>query len=472
MKRIIILFIIFILFYENTKGQTSINEAENLVQLLVEKYMDLDGTPPGVSVAISHNNQIAFAKGFGYADLKNYIPVTTETQFRTASVAKLITATSLARLIQEEKIDIDEPISKYLNSVPKEYFKITAEELAGHTGGVTHYSSEQKVEARYYGSIDDALTTFIHIKPLFSAGTNYQYSSYGYVLLSKAIENVSKKSFLNYVNEQIFEPLNMTSTGPELKASPSSNMSELYDMNDGGINKGYPSSIKDKEDLSYKWAGGGFISTPMDLVKLANAYTNGFFRKDVVELMFRSLKLSSGKETGVGLGWRCSYDMANRKVYEHAGYMRGTRSVLSLFPEEKVSIAIMMNSPNLNRIEESAHMLALPYLTNPSPAKQPLGIGQLSVEIIDYDGNITTEEATLVLNGESDRLIIGNGTNYPLVYMQRANIYALIHRDGILYTELNIENGSVNGKVMRYKSPLLLSPNLDRPFMKLSGEWN
>ena len=472
MNRIIILLIAFILFCENTKAQTSNSEAENLVKTLVEKYMDLGGTPPGISIAISKNNEISFAKGFGYADLKKNKPVTIETQFRTASVAKLITATALARLIQENKIEINKPISIYSKSVPKEYSKITSKQLAGHIGGVTHYSNEQQVENRFYSSVDDALSVFIHIKLLFEPGTKYQYSSYGYVLLSKVIESASEKPFLDYLNQEIFSPLNMTFTGPELKSIPSSYMAELYDINDEGINKGYPSSINEKEDLSYKWAGGGFNSTPTDLIKLANSYTNGFFREDVVKLMFESLKLKSGVETGVGLGWRGSYDMANRKVFEHAGYMRGTRSVLSIFPEEKVSIAMMMNSPNLNRIEESAHMLALPYLTSPSPTKQPIGVGQLSVEIIDYDGKTTTEEATLVLNGETDRLIIGNQEIYQLVYMQRDNIYALIHRDGILYTEINIENESVNGKVMRYKSPLLLSPNLDKPFIKLSGEWN
>jgi CubicO group peptidase (beta-lactamase class C family) len=455
----------------NCFAQGKNKDADNLVQALVEKYMDLDGTPPGISVAISQNNEISFAKGFGYANVAKNEPVTIETQFRTASVAKLITATSLARLIQENKIDINEPISTYFKSVPKEYSKITTKQLTGHIGGVTHYSQEQRVENRFYSSIEDALSTFIHIKPLSISGTTYKYSSYGYVLLSKIIENASGKPFLIFLDEQLFEPLNMRSTSPEFKTKPSINMAELYDINEEGVNKGYPSSINEKEDLSYKWAGGGFISTPTDLLKLANTYTNGFFREDVVELMFKSLKLKSGMETGVGIGWRGNYDMANRRIFEHAGYMRGTRSVVSIFPDEKISIAIMTNSPNLNRIEESGHMLALPYLTKASPKEQPTGIGELNIETIDYDGNLTTENATLILNGETDRIIFEDGVTYSLIYMQRYDIYALIHKDGILYMELNVENGKVNGKVIRYKSPLTSSPSSDKPFMKIKGDF-
>jgi CubicO group peptidase (beta-lactamase class C family) len=249
----------------NCIAQEANRDAENLVQLLVEKYMDLEGTPPGISIAISKNNEISFSKGFGYADLKKNKPVTIETQFRTASVAKLITVTALARLIQENKIEINEPISKYFEAVPKEYSIITPKQLAGHIGGVTHYSTEQKVENRFYNSVDDALSVFMHIKPQFEPGKSYQYSSYGYVLLSRVIEGASEKPFLDYLKLELFSPLNMTSTFPELKSKTSNNMAELYDMNDGGINKGYPSSINEKEDLSYKWAGGGFIST-LDLL--------------------------------------------------------------------------------------------------------------------------------------------------------------------------------------------------------------
>ena len=448
-------------------------EAENLVRVMVEKYMGLEGRPPGISIAIGKNNEIVFAQGFGYADVSDHKPVILTTQFRTASVAKLITATALGRLIQEKRIDIDAPISKYFKSVPRKYSKITTRQLAGHIGGVSHYSKEEKIENRFYNSVDDALNVFIHIDPLFQAGENYKYSTYSYVLLSKIIEEASGMSFLKYLDEQIYSPLGMTLTSPELRKQPSENMTKIYDVSDSGINKGYAFNKDYQEDPSYKWAGGGFISTPTDLIKMANSYTNGFLQPDVVEKMFESQKLNSGQKTGVGIGWRGSYDMENRKVYEHAGYQRGTRSVLSIFPDDKVSIAILANAHILYRIEESAHMLALPFLKAPSPKEQPKGIADVNVEIIDYDGNLTNEKAKIVLNGENDRLIFetkdGIKVTYPLVYLERDNIYALIHKDGILYTELDMENGNLNGKTMRYKSPLLTAPNTQKPFMKFEG---
>ena len=473
MKFRVFTLVLFISIIAKSYSQTSIESANNLVQVLVEKYLDLEGRPPGISIAVSQNNEIVFAHGFGYADISKNKPVIVETQFRTASVAKLITATSLARLIQENRIDLDAPISKYFKSVPKKYAEITTRQLAGHIGGVTHYSEEDKIENRFYSSVDDALNVFIHIDPLSKPGDNYLYTTYGYVLLSKIIEQASGQKFLDYLENQVFRPLNMHSTGPELRREPSKHMTKIYDVYQDGINKGYAFNQDYQEDPSYKWAGGGFISTPTDLIKMANAYTNGFIRPDVVEEMFRSQKVNSGKETGVGIGWRGSYDMAGRRVFEHAGYQRGTRSVLSFFPHDKTAVAILANAHFLNRIEESAHMLALPYLKETSATEQPKGVGKVTVNIIDYDGNLTTEEAKIVLNGESDRIIFsrkdGVENTYPFVYMERDNIYALIHNDGILYSELRVESSKLKGKIMRYKSPLLSIPSTQKPFMKFEG---
>lgn len=476
MKNQISVYIFFLLLSINCIAQKSNEDGDNLVQTILEGYLDLEGTPPGISIAISKDNEIVFAKGFGFSDLSKKKHVTVETQFRTASVSKLITVTALARLIQEKRIDINTPISDYFKSIPKEYSKITAKQSAGHIGGVTHYSAVDRIENRFYNSVDDALGVFLHIKPLSKPGSQYQYSTYGYVLLSKVIEEVAGEPFLDYMNNQLFSVLNMYSTGPELMALPSKNMTKVYAVYENGINKGYAFNKGYQEDPSYKWAGGGFISTPTDLVKMSNAYTNGFFRQDVLDLMFESQKLNSGKKTGVGIGWRGSYDMANRRVYEHAGYQRGARSVLSIFPNEKLSIAILTNASNINRIEESAHMLALPYLTKPSPEEQPKGIMQLSVDILDYDENLTTEKATIVLDGENDRIIFNsenkNEIVYPLVYMNRDNIYALVQKDGILYTELKLVDDKLLGKVMRYRSPMLTPTYREKPFMQFEGFLN
>ncbi len=468
-------FLFCLLVSLNTAAQEINQEARKLTDVLIEKFMSQSETPPGISIAIKKENAMEHAQGYGYADVSQQIPVNPHTAFRIASVSKLITATALAHLIQEGKIDVDAPILNHYVDVPEEYAQITARQLAGHIGGVPHYSAQDKREDRFYSSIDDALSVFMHVSPISEPGSAYQYSTYSYVLLSKVIEEVSGQPFLEYVEGAVFQSSAMTHSGPELTSSSAENPIYYYDFISDETQQRIPSAIKKVEDLSYKWAGGGMISSAADLVNMGSSYYNGVLNKDVLDQMYESQKLNSGVSTGVGIGWRTSYDMHGRKVYEHAGYMTGTRSVLSLFPDDKLAISILANSHKPYRIEETAHMVALPYLTKPAPLPQPRGTSDVSMELTDYDGSTSQAMATIVLNGKTDRMEIkySDGTliSYTLTYMQRDNIYALIHPDGILYTEIEMINNELQGKVYRYRSPLFEPPSTQKPYMKFSGKF-
>jgi CubicO group peptidase (beta-lactamase class C family) len=444
----------------------------NLNRALAQKLITTDGIPPGISIAISHNGHIVFAEGFGYANLKNKTPVTPVTQFRAASVSKMMTITALARLIQENRVDLDASIQKYIPEFPKKAFPISARQLAGHLAGIPHYSSGDSIKSRFYNSVDEALEVFSHLELLHEPETKYSYSTHGYTLLSGIIEGASGQPYLEYIKEAIFQPLGMDSSGPDLRANPSATMTELYNIN----NEGIASKIENPEDPSYKWGGGGMISTPTDLCRMAEAYINGFFRPDVVEKMCSSQKLQSGQETGIGIGWRISRDMDGRRVIEHAGGMGGARSVITLFPDEKLAIAIMANGPQPWRIEETAHMVALPFLSMPSPVPQPKGNAKVSISLNESNGKESKIEAQLVLNGETDRLIIDpEGCEeqiFSLIYLGRKNIYATVHPIGILHTTITIDNGVIRGKIMSYGSPNLTPPVNEEPFITFEGFWN
>lgn len=449
-------------------AQTADANSTRLVRAMSEALL-ATAHLPGLSVAVGKNGTVLLAEGFGFADVESQRRVTAATQFRTGSVGKVIATTALGKLVQDGKINLDAPVVQYVPAYPVKQWTITPRQLAGHLAGVPHYNAADKIERRFYPSLNDALGVFAAESLLFEPGTRYSYSTHGYTLLSAAIEGAAGKPFLQYLNEAVLRPLGMKGTGPNLIATPGPTMTTLY-----AVVNGKPMKVQNPEDPSYKWAGGGMISTPSDLVRLTTAYYNGFFTPATVSLMFGSQRLRSGTETGVGLGWRNSFDFYGHRVVEHAGSMEGARSVVSFFPESRLTVAIMANTSWNSLIEETAHMLALPFLLERNPVPQPQGTSAVVVSLLKPDGTSDDKPGVLMLRGGAGTLTMDVGAPteqvYPLIYLERGGRYAMVRPEGILH--LTIEKSSatsITGQVVRYGSPRLTPPTGERPILQFSG---
>lgn len=443
-------------------------QASRLVRQMAEELQKM-APLPGLSVAISRDGHVVFAEGFGYADIENRKPVTPASRFRTASVGKVISATVLGRLMQEGRIQLDVPIQAYVPTFPVKAWPVTARQLAGHLSGMPHYSDADSLEQRFYPTALDALTVFEHEPLLAELNTRYSYSIHGFTLLSAVMEAAAGAPFLDFLQREILEPLGMTSTGPDLRARPSPELATFYSWNSGSMVR-----IDEPEDPSYKWAGGGMVSSPTDLLRLATGYSNGFLDAATVNMLWSTQRLPSGTATGVGLAWRNGMDVDGRRVIEHAGSMEGARAVLAIFPEERVSIALMTNREWSSTIEETAHLLAYPFLTVPSPRKQPLGTFDVTVKTVSVSGEVQTQPGTLTLAPDRGHLGVqmasGAEQQFELFYLQHDDVYAFVRVDGIYRTNITIADGVLSGEVIGYGSPQLTSPSANEPFMSFVGE--
>lgn len=422
---------------------------------------------PGLSIAISRKGQLVFAEGFGYADMEQRRPVTVSTRFRTGSVGKIITATALGRLLQDGRIDLDAPVQRYVPDYPLKQWPVTARDLAGHLSGMSHYSAGDRIAARFYPSVSDALSVFSHQALREQPRTVYRYSTHGYTLLSAVIEGAARQPFLDYLREAVTAPLGMTATGPDLRASPDTAMATFYRWANGQLTR-----VTAPENPSYKWAGGGLTSTPRDLLRLADGYRNGFFNAMTVDAMWTSQTLADGRATGVGLGWRTGWDMNGRRVIEHAGSMEGTRAVLSIFPDEEIAVAVMTNREWPSTIEETAHMLALPFMT-PAPAQALRAAAiTVTVEQLSASGVKTTTAGALDLHDDRGTLQVAPGTErsvtHPLVRLTD-DVYAMVGPDGVYHLTLRTENGVVVGTAIAYGSPRLTSPANNPSFLRFTS---
>jgi hypothetical protein len=124
-----------------------------------------------------------------------------------------------------------------------------------------------------------------------------------------------------------------------------------------GRRRGDPFPIPQPESPSYKWAGGGLVSTPSDLVRKADAYMSGFLAPEVVAEMFESQRTAAGEETGVGITWRIGEDRLGRTVIHHSGSMGGARTTLVMVPAERLAIAVMTNVVWTSNIQRTGELL-------------------------------------------------------------------------------------------------------------------
>ena len=323
---------------------------------------------PGLSIAVGVDDEVVFARGFGWADLENRVPVAPDTRFRIGSVSKLLTAAAVAKLAEERRLDLDAPVQRYVPSFPQKEFPVTSRQLAAHLGGIRHYREGGFFNREPYASVTESLEIFKNDPLLHEPGTQREYSTYGYVLLSAVVEGASGVEFLPYMEEAVFTPAAMAATGPEREAELIPHRARFYERDDEA---GFANALA--EDYSYKWAGGGFMSTAPDLVRFGLAILNGrLLQQDTVELLFTPQALSDGTPVREGIGWRNGVDWEGRRVAHHGGASQGARAFLLLYPDEKIVVAMLSNVAGANLFEAEAEAIAqrfLPPSGNTEPAE-------------------------------------------------------------------------------------------------------
>ena len=310
---------------------------------------------PALSVAIATGGQLRYSRGFGMADLENSVPAKSTTLYRTASIAKPITATALMQLAEQGKIDLDAPIQKYCPAFPEKPWQVTARQLLGHLAGIRHYKTPvEAVGTNHYFTIGDSLNIFKDEPLLHEPGTKYNYTTYGFSVLGCAIEGVSGKSYADYLGEHIFKPSGMQRTRIDHHFILAADRASGYQRLSQGTYDQLPSSLKAQvapgaivnasmHDTSMKIPGGGLLSTPGDLVNFVLALHGGkLVKKETLDQMWTSQKTKDGKETGYGMGWEVRQE-GPIKLVSHSGGQAGASCLLTYSPDNRIVIAIMTN---------------------------------------------------------------------------------------------------------------------------------
>jgi CubicO group peptidase (beta-lactamase class C family) len=295
---------------------------------------------PGASVAVGVGGAVIWSEGFGWADIEQRVPVTTLTRFRIGSVSKTMTATGLGLLVERGLVDLDAPVQTYVPDFPEKRWTITTRQLGGHTAGVRHYSGmEEMLSSKRFATVAEGLDIFEEDSLLFEPGTGYSYSSYGWNLLSAVMEGASGEAFLTFMRDEVFEPLGLRHTLPDHNDAIVYHRTRFYE-------KGADESIENAPyvDNSYKWAGGGFLSTPEDLVRFGHAHMKpGFLRAETLEVLQTSQVLRDGTLTNYGIGWRTGTQDDGDRTVGHSGGSVGGTTLMLLVPDHDMVVAGVIN---------------------------------------------------------------------------------------------------------------------------------
>ncbi len=326
-------------------------------RILIDSLMRANQIP-GVSIAVSVRGEVVWSEGFGYADLELGSPVTTTTRFRIGSISKSLTAAALGQLYERGALDIDAPVQHYVPTFPQKRWPVTVRQVAGHIAGIRHYASDDEfLLNRRFATVQESLGLFQDDSLLFEPGTRYLYSTFGWNLLSAVVEQASGEEFLVYMREHVFRPLHMRHTVADHVDSIVSGRTRFYMRSRDGAVVNAPAV-----DNSYKWAGGGFLSTPEDLLQFANAHLEGsVLRPETVALLWTPQRTTDGNGTGYGIGWRAD-EIRGHRVISHSGGSVGGNCLLLIYPDAAVALAVTANVSNAG-YARVPHRLAELFMT-------------------------------------------------------------------------------------------------------------
>jgi CubicO group peptidase (beta-lactamase class C family) len=327
------------------QSEISTQRAEDITRKTFE-----DSDLPGLAVAVSKADEWVWTGSYGYANTANSTLIDPNTSlFRIGSVSKTYTAIGLLELYQGGKIDLDADIHDYIPEFFKSDPPPTVRQIAQHTGGIRHYRDGEFLNNTHYSTVKEGLVIFINDPLKFEPGSKFSYSSYGWNLISAAMEVASGKEFLSFMQNNVFLPAGMKSTLPDDASKEITNRVSFYEKS--GI-------ISPLVDNSYKWASGGFLSTVADLIRFGTAVLdNSLISAETLHEAIQTSTLEDGEQTRYGIGFEIGTDNKGRPWIGHGGGSVGGTTMFIIYPEEELIIAVLTNQSSA-KIRKLAFNLA------------------------------------------------------------------------------------------------------------------
>lgn len=314
------------------------------VDAVFSRYARPDG--PGCAVGVYQKGTIAYAKGYGSANIEYGVPITPKTPFISGSIAKQFTAAAIALLAEQGRLSLDDDVRKYIPELPDYGTPIKVSHLVHHTSGLRDFWALVGAAGMRYDdtyTVGDVIRLAARQKRLnFPPGTEYNYSNTGYVAMGVIVQRVTGKSLREFADEQFFGPLGMTSTHyHDDHTMPVPGRAAAYSpLPDGG----WRINIWNNDIVGQ----GGVMTTIEDLQKWdENFYTGKVGGPAFLQRQLQQGRLANGTVLSYAFGLTVG-EYRGLPVVEHTGSTGGYRTIITRFPSVRTSVVALCNVSDAN----------------------------------------------------------------------------------------------------------------------------
>ncbi len=349
-----------------TRAQES-NDAVVIARVdsLTKDYMALKKAP-AVSIAVVRGKDTLVMKGYGLASREANRAATASTVYRIGSITKQFTAAGIMREVEQGKIMLDDPITKYLPDIPTHGRRVTVYNLLSHTSGVHNYTDKPEWVKRWGEEMTPRqIVAFVDRDTLdFVPGTKYSYSNTGYVLLGMILEKVTGQPYAAYLQKQFFAPLGLTQTSYCADRPKDPQFAEGYAATSG--------TVKPAEylNITQPFSAGALCSTVRDLVKWHRALVDGrVVGARSYSLMTAADTLNNGSKINYGFGL-VPGQLGGKRMIGHSGGINGFTTYGLYMPDENLNVIVLTNSdggPGPLALNVTRAVLGIPVVPMPKP---------------------------------------------------------------------------------------------------------
>ncbi len=335
------------------------------------------------AVGVKQGRDVIVSKGYGTADLEHEIYATSQTIYRLGSITKQFTAAAIMQLVERGELSLDDDLTKFIPDYPTQGHRVTVHHLLTHTSGIKSYTSLGEVfwnNSTRDLTHEELLDLFKNEPFDFAPGDEYRYNNSGYYLLGVIVEKTAGKGYDEYLQQNIFGPLELSRTSYCHEDDIIKGRAQGYRREDGKF-------LNDKAiSMNTPGAAGALCSTTTDLMWWQDAFNAGRIVSAASrERMITPTELNDGSKTGYGYGLGIN-DLDGHPMIAHGGGINGFNTQLSYFPEEDLTVVVLANTEGSNpgRIARDIARLAI-GLEIPKARDLSLSAEALAVYVGEYE---------------------------------------------------------------------------------------
>jgi CubicO group peptidase (beta-lactamase class C family) len=330
---------------------------------LVQDFIT-DAPAAGITAAVVRGSDTLLLRGVGERDRDRHLPATTATVYRVGSITKQFTSAAVMRLVEQGRISLTDPVTKYLPEYPQ-WSGITIRQLLNHTSGIHSYTASSEWQKHWAEDMTPAqLIGFVTSDSLdFAPGTRWRYNNTGYMLLGLVLEKVTGRPYAALIDESMFRPLGMR-TAAYCPSRPSDSLySAGYKFDNGKL---APATYL---SMTHPYAAGALCMSVPDYLRWQTALTSGGVVSPATYALMSTSDSAGGRPTRYGFGLAPGM-MGTHRLVAHSGGVNGFATQQVWFPDDSLRVVVFSNTETSNPDRLAANLagavFGLPLIRKPT----------------------------------------------------------------------------------------------------------